>query len=110
MNDLEPKGLISSLLEGRGTIWLALLAIWGGTASYISKLNKSEKPFKLIELLGEWVISGFAGVVVAYICYELQMSWALTCFMSGIAGHMGGRAITVLESRFKRMMGDKDAT
>lgn len=108
MNDLEPKGLLSSLLEGRGTIWLAILAIWGGTASYIGRQRKMNKQFRLVELIGEWIISGFAGVVVAYVCYEFQFSWSLTCFMSGIAGHMGGRAIYLLESRFKKIVGKHD--
>lgn len=81
-----------------GFLWFGLLAVWGGTASYISRIKKSQATFSLMELIGEWTISAFAGVITAYICYELQFSFYLTAALAGIAGHMGGRGIALLES------------
>ncbi len=107
MDDFEGNKLIAQFLEGRGSIWLVLLALWGGTASYISRIRERHEQFRTVELIGEWCISGFAGLISAYICLEFDASWQLTCFAAGMAGHMGGRAINVLEVRFKSMLGGK---
>lgn len=83
-----------------GYAWLLLLAVWGGTANYVSRIRKHKTPFSLAELLGEWVISGFAGVVTAYACWEMGWSYYATAAAVGIGGHMGGRAIGLMEHWF----------
>lgn len=108
MEDFDSKSWVNELLTYKGFIWLALLAMWGGTVRYISRLRTDKTEFRVAELIGEWFISGFAGILVAYICLSMDMSWQMTSFMVGVAGHMGGRAIFVLEARFKRFLG-KDA-
>lgn len=86
-----------------GYLWFALLALWGGTASYISRIRKSQMPFSLMELIGEWTIAGFAGMVTMYMCIEMKISPPATAALVGISGHMGGRAIGMLEHYFTRM-------
>lgn len=83
---------------GLGFVWFMLVAVWGGTVSYITRLKKSKAPFSLMELVGEWTISAFAGIITAYLCAEMGMSFYVTAALSGISGHMGGRAIGLLES------------
>lgn len=78
--------------------WLLLMAVWGGTASYLARLRKHKQAFSFAELLGEWTISGFAGVVTAYLCMWASFPSVVTFAFAGIAGHMGGRAITLIES------------
>lgn len=56
--------------------------------------------FSLTELIGEWAICGFAGIITAYLCEASNLSFAMTAAMSGIAGHMGGRAIYMIQTRF----------
>lgn len=80
------------------TAWLVVIALWGGTASYISRIRTRKLPFSLIELIGEWCISGFAGIVTMYVCVDLGFAPAMTAAITGIAGHMGGRAIYVIEN------------
>lgn len=82
---------------GLGFIWFFLMAVWGGTANYVSRLRKSKAPFSIMELIGEWSVSAFAGIITAFICYELEFSFYATAALAGIAGHMGGRAIGMLE-------------
>jgi hypothetical protein len=108
MNDLDPKSWFGQLFESRGFVWLLILAIWGGTANYLNRLKNSKQPFKLVELLGEWTVSGFAGMLTAYLCIELGTSWQVMCFCAGISGHMGGRAIYLFEAKFKKLFGGKD--
>lgn len=81
-----------------GYFWLILLAIWGGTVNYLLRLRKGHVlVFSFTELIGEWAISGFAGLLTAFVCAEMGMSWQLTAFFTGVAGHLGGRAIYLFE-------------
>lgn len=76
---------------------LMVLAVWGGTANYVSRLKRSKQAFSVVELVGEWVISGFAGFMAALACIELGYSFAIAAAAAGVAGHMGGRSIYLLE-------------
>lgn len=78
-------------------LWLLIMSIWGGTASYLSRIRKHKVAFSLIELIGEWAISGFAGVTTALLLSALHWDFVLIAAATGIAGHMGGRAIGLLE-------------
>lgn len=89
-----------ALAEVASLFWFVALAAWGGTVSYLSRLKRYKLTFSFIELMGEWAISGFAGLITAYACAANDVSYPLTAALSGIAGHMGGRAIHILETRF----------
>lgn len=84
--------------------WLIVLALWGGTANYISRIRNGEQQFSVVELIGEWCVSGFAGVITMYGCYYLGLSTPLTAACTGIAGHMGGRAIFIFETWFSERL------
>ncbi|MFQ2114750.1 MULTISPECIES: phage holin family protein [Aeromonas] len=92
-----------------GYLWMVALAIWGGTVSYLSRLKQSPAlSFSLAELAGEWAISGFAGLLMAYLCTEMNMSWYMTAVATGITGHMGGRGLFMIELWIKRRLGMSD--
>lgn len=98
----EHQGFIDKIAAligatGLGFLWFFLIAVWGGTASYVSRLRKSKAPFSIMELIGEWTVSAFAGLITALFCSELQFSFYVTAAAAGIAGHMGGRAIALTE-------------
>lgn len=83
--------------------WLLCLAVWGGTVHYIVSIKKGiVKEFSISELVGEWTISGFAGLLVAFICTEQGFSWQITAVATGIAGHLGGPAIKLIELYIKK--------
>jgi len=91
-------GYISETLKaGLAYGWFVILAIWGGTASYISRMRQKSLPFSLAELLGEWLISGFAGIMTALICTSYGADPLLTAALCGITGHLGGRGVYMLE-------------
>ena len=92
------NSIIKTLSEvGLGYVWFALLALWGGTVSYISRVKRNNYPFSCVELIGEWTISAFAGIITALICQEMGLSLLITSALAGISGHMGGRAIYLAE-------------
>lgn len=90
----QSVGWISSLWA-----WVILmcLAAWGGTANYLSRLKRNKQSFSVVELVGEWVISAFAGFMAALACIELGYSFAVAAAAAGVAGHMGGRSIYLIE-------------
>ena len=91
---------------GGGYFWLVILALWGGTASYISRLKQNRgMVFSLAEWVGELTISGFAGLIMAYLCAEMHMSWYMTAVATAITGHMGGRALYMIETFIRTRLG-----
>ena len=81
------------------------MALLGGTANYLAKIKKQSAKFTYLGLIIEWVISAFAGIVVAFLCIELNYSMYVTAAATGIAGHMGGRAVFLLEQLFTKRVG-----
>lgn len=91
-------GQLRAVLDGATCyVLFVLMAIWGGTAAYISRIKKSCKPFSLLELVGEWSISGFSGLVTGLLCHAYQVDFFITTAVVGISGHMGGRLIFLVE-------------
>lgn len=104
----DENWLSQMLQEYVSYIWFVVLAIWGGTANYISRVKKEGMKFSTVELIGEWSISSFAGIITALLCIEMNFSAILTYALVGIAGHAGGRAIFVFENLFKAKFGGKE--
>ena len=100
------SSILKALIDGGlGYAWFALLALWGGTVSYISRVRRRKMSFSFIELVGEWTISAFAGIMTALLCQEMGFSLIMTSALAGISGHMGGRAIYMIEQIFCKKFG-----
>jgi hypothetical protein len=77
--------------------------MWGGIVNYRTKVITGRIPaFSLIYFFGEIATSGFAGVLVWHVCEALHFQVHWVAAFVGIAGHMGGRAIEVLEVYLQR--------
>jgi len=105
---VQSVGWLKSLLDS-STIYVlfGFMAIWGGTAAYMSRLKMISGSFSLIELVGEWTISGFSGLVTALICQAYDIDLYITGAAVGISGHMGGRFIFLLERCGQRYVESK---
>lgn len=81
--------------------WITVLACWGGVVNFIGKIKRGDtKPFNITELIGEMVTSAFSGLITFYLC-ELSMTPPLlTAVLVAISGHMGARAIFMIEKAF----------
>ena len=100
-----PENTVRAIIENSvGYAWLLAMAIWGGTASYISRIKKLGAGFSIVEFLGEWTISGFAGIITAYMCQSVGLDFFKTAAAVGIAGHMGGRGLFVVESWVQKLI------
>lgn len=83
--------------------WVILIASWGGVVNYITRVKQSKvAKFSIVTLIGELLISGFAGVLTFWICQSFELDQLLTAACVGIAGHAGGRTIIMLEYVFNK--------
>lgn len=98
--------VLKQLLDaGLGYVWFIFLAAWGGTVNYITRRKSEKSPFSIVELVGEWVISGFSGLLTAFICQEMGIAFMYTAAAAGVAGHMGGRGIYMIERFIQKRVG-----
>lgn len=85
-----------------------ILALMGGVVTYIQRLRKSHKvSFSLAELVGECTIAGFVGVLTMLMCAAYAVGPELSAALTGIAGHMGSRALFLIEQAVSRRIGVK---
>lgn len=82
------------------------LAIWGGIVSYVQRVRAGQiGQFSLREAIGEVVTSGFVGITTFWVCEAMNIHPLLTAAFVGVSGHMGARAIHLLETVFSRRLG-----
>lgn len=74
------------------------LALWGGIAQFWRRLKKGEVHFRIVELVGELVVSGFAGFCAGALLLEAGVGTVYSIILAGIGGHMGTRLIYTLEN------------
>lgn len=78
--------------------WVFALAILGGVVSFMRKLQLGHtRAFNLVEFIGEIVTSAFAGVLTFWMCEHSGLSPLNTAAFVGVSGHMGSRAIFLVE-------------
>lgn len=98
----ESVEFLTGLMQtGISYFWFIILAAWGGTVNYIRRVKKEGLKFSVVELIGEWSISAFAGIVTAFICHEMNTSEYLTYALVAISGHLGGKTIDTFETFFR---------
>lgn len=78
--------------------WVIGLSVWSGVAGFISKLRSGKaRPFNFSELAGDIIISGLAGLLTFYLAEAAEINPLITAALVGVAGHMGSRAIALME-------------
>lgn len=79
-------------------LWVIALSAWGGLVSFFTKVKKGEaRACNFIELIGEIVTSGFAGILTFWLCEAANFNALVSAALVGISGHMGSRAIYAME-------------
>lgn len=81
------------------TLWMIGVAMLGGMISFIGKVKAGKaRAWNIPELLGELLISGGVGAFTYWILHGLDVNQYLIAAGVGISGHMGSRAIFLLET------------
>jgi hypothetical protein len=82
------------------------LALLGGLVSWVQKVRAGTvQAWNLMSLVGELATSAFAGLVTFFVCEYMNMPAPLTAAIVGVSGHMGVRAIGLLEKMAEKRLG-----
>ena len=83
-------------------LYVFLLSALGGFVSFMKKLKSGHvRAWNFAEFVGELATSAFAGIITFYLCQWSGFSPLLTAALVGISGHMGSRAINIMERFFE---------
>lgn len=86
-------------------LWVLLLAGVGGLVRFIRELNQATTPkplkFIFLKLVGELIVSSFAGVVTFLLCQAMDIDLLWSAVATAVAGHMGGNAIDTITKIIK---------
>ncbi len=87
-------------------LWVLGISILGGVVSYGRKRRMNLIPrFSITELIGEIFTSAFAGLVTFFLCEAANLDAMLSAALIAISGHMGSRAVFLLEEGLQRRFG-----
>ena len=86
--------------------WVFGLAMLGGAASFVRRVRSGESKYSnIVELIGELVVSAFAGLVTFFLCQSAAFDEMLTAAFIAISGHMGTRIIFIFEAYLVKKFG-----
>lgn len=74
--------------------------------SFLRRVSSGDsRPHNFMEFIGEMVTSAFAGVITFYLCQASEINGLWTAVMVAISGHMGTRALYMLEAIAQKKLG-----
>lgn len=79
---------------------LILFAVMGGMLGHAMRENDKGNPITLGRVLLEGGSSGFVGILVLFLCMEMEFSFPITGFIVGILGWAGAVSAIRLLRRF----------
>lgn len=95
----EKVPIFTSIADLLTYAWVFGLAMLGGAASFVRRVRSGQAKYSnLIELIGELVVSAFAGLVTFFLCQSSKLDPMLTAAFIAISGHMGTRMIFMFEA------------
>lgn len=84
-------------------LWVVLLSLWGGSASYIRRVRSMEIPrYSFVEFIGEVVIAAGVGILTFFLCEWGNIDQMLSAVFIAITAHMGSRALLIAEQVLER--------
>lgn len=85
------------------TLWMTVVAAAGGFFSFYGKYKAGKvRAFNVTELIGEVVVSVAVGLVTFWICKGFGVNEWLTAAGVALSGHMGTRAIFLIEQTIEK--------
>lgn len=97
---------VSWLLQLVPMLFAAFLAALGGAVQYFNKIDRAGVPFSFAKFLLEIGTSAFVGIVSFELCDSAGFSWQLTAAVVAVSGHMGARALILIENQIVRRLND----
>lgn len=78
--------------------WVFMLSMWGGVVSFFQKVKDGKtRASNIMEFFGELSTSAFVGLATFYLCEYSSLDRLLTAVFVAVSGHMGTKAVYLLE-------------
>lgn len=78
--------------------WVFILSMWGGVVSFFQKVRDGKtRASNIMEFFGELSTSAFVGLATFYLCEFGGVDRLLTAVFVAVSGHMGTKAVYLLE-------------
>ena len=88
--------------------WVMGLAAFGGVVNFSRKMREGAvRAFNLTEFIGEIVTSAFAGLLTFWLTEAAEMDKLVSAVLIAVSGHMGSRAIFMIEKALQRKVESK---
>lgn len=85
-------------------IWVIFISAIGGIVSFMRKVRQgAARVFNITEFIGEIITSAFVGMLTFWLCEAGGISPLVTAALVGVSGHMGSRAIFLIEKKVERI-------
>ncbi|MFZ1327016.1 MAG: phage holin family protein [Candidatus Contendobacter sp.] len=83
------------------------IATWSGLVTSLHRRLSRRRPFSLIDLAADVLLSGLSGVMVGWLCQSTACgdSPTLSLVAAGIAGHSAPRTLWLLDRQLRRWLG-----
>ena len=102
----EKVPIFTSIADLLTYAWVFGLAMLGGAASFVRRVRSGQSKYSnILELIGELVVSAFAGLVTFFLCRSAGFDEMLTAAFIAISGHMGTRIIFKFEAYLVKKFG-----
>lgn len=90
--------------------WVFFLSMWGGVVRIMREIKLGGKTWREIAFIFacELLTSGFAGLLTFFACQRAEFDPMYSAVMIGVAGYMGGRALSWFEEIYKGRTRRKD--
>lgn len=83
--------------------WVIGISVMGGVVNFMRKLQTGHaRVFNLLEFVGEIVTAGFTGIITFYLFTSSGIDPLTTAAAVGVSGHMGSRALFLIEGWLTR--------
>lgn len=100
----DPKSPLDYSVKQYG--FTLAIALFGGLVSWLAKVRKGDaQVWNVMHLVGELCTSAFAGLLAFWLCEWSGAPSLLSAACTGIAGHMGTRAIATFEEFAQKRFG-----
>ena len=102
----QESSLFSQIADILTYGWVVGLSMLGGAASFVRRVRTGQAKYSnIVELIGELVVSAFAGLVTFFLCQSAKFDGALSAAFIAISGHMGTRIIFMFEGYLMKRFG-----
>ena len=89
------------------TLWMIGVGALSGIVSFYQKVKEGKaRALNITELVGEMLVSAFVGLITFWICRNFGVNEYLTAAGVAISGHMGARAIFIMEQWIEKKGND----